>query len=155
MRITRSFVFVVLILMLVAMAGCSGSNDTAEDVAMIEGIWDEYTATVNEGDTEGWLALWAEEGLRVTPSDFGPRQHGKEEIRAVIEPTFAAFTFEIDIDSEGVEVLGEQAYSYGTFVMSFTPKDGVETTTINGNFMTIFEKQDDGSWEILIDTWNY
>jgi uncharacterized protein (TIGR02246 family) len=145
----------MMILFLAALAGCGRKVDTAADVAKIEEVWDAYTTTVNEGDTENWLALWAEDGMRVTPSEFGPRQHGKDEIRAVMTPVFAALDTEISIDSEGIVVLGEQAYSYGTFVMESTPKEGGDTGTINGNFMTILEKQEDGSWKILIDTWNY
>jgi uncharacterized protein (TIGR02246 family) len=155
MHLTKKSLFGLLILVLILMTGCAGKTDTAADVAKIEDVWDAYTVTVNEGDTEGWLALWADDGLRVTPSDFGPRQHGKDEIRAIMEPAFAALDIEISIDSEGIEVLGEQAYSYGTFTMSSAPKEGGDTATINGNFMTILEKQEDGSWKILIDTWNY
>lgn len=155
MRLSRNLVFTSMILMLVFMAGCGGMDDTATEVAKIEQVWDEYMATVNEGDIEGWLALWADDGMRVTPSDFGPRQHGKDEIRAAVEPLFAVLDIEMTIDSEGIDVLGEKAYSYGTFVMSSTPKEGGDTGTINGNFMTILEKQEDGSWKILIDTWNY
>lgn len=155
MRLSKKSVFGLLILVLILMAGCGGKNDTAADVAKIEGVWDAYTTTVNEGDAEGWFALWVEDGLRVPPSDFGLRQHGIDEIWANMEPAFAALNMEISINSEGVEVLGEQAYSYGTFTLSTTPKEGGETATVNGNFMTILEKQEDGSWKILIDTWNY
>jgi uncharacterized protein (TIGR02246 family) len=134
--------------------GADAATDEADDVANVEAVWDEYVAAANDEDTERWLALWAVDGLRVPPSEFGPRQFGKDEIRAVMNPAFAAFDNVITIDSEGIEILGEKAYSYGTFELSLTPKEGGDTLTLIGNFLTILGKQEDGSWKILIDTWN-
>jgi ketosteroid isomerase-like protein len=36
-----------------------------------------------------------------------------------------------------------------------TSKDGGDTLVLNGNFLSILEKQDDGSWKIAIDCFNF
>jgi len=125
------------------------------DVAVIYDLWNEYSDAVNDGDFERWITLWAEDSLRVPPSDFGPRQFGKDEIWAAMQPLFESSKQKMIINAEGIEVFGDKAYSYGTFEVSVIPKGGGDTLTIAGNFLTVFAKQDDGSWKIAIDTWNH
>lgn len=125
------------------------------NVALIHELWNEYAAASNAADLERWLALWAEDGLRVPPSEFGPRQFGRDEIRAVMQPLFESFAeSKITINPEGIDVLGSKAYSYGTFELYLVPRDEGEPQTVNGNFLTILVKLADGSWKIAIDTWN-
>ncbi|MDJ0751883.1 MAG: hypothetical protein QNJ45_00080 [Ardenticatenaceae bacterium] len=61
----------------------------------------------------------------------------------------------IAIYPDGVEVLGNQAYSHGTYGYTLTPKEGGDTMRIDGKFLTVFEKQPDGSWKMLVDCFNY
>jgi len=51
--------------------------------------------------------------------------------------------------------LGDRAYSHGLYGFSMTPKAGGDTTKVTGKFLTIFQKQADGSWKIAIDCFNY
>lgn len=125
------------------------------DVAQIYQVWKEYAAAVNEGDFERWIALWMDDGVRMPPSDSGPRQVGKEQIRAVMQPSFDAFNSEITINAEEIRILGERAYSYGDFDYTVTPNEGGDTLEFRGNFLTILAKQADGSWKIAIDCSNF
>ncbi len=129
--------------------------EQVEDVAKVMAVWDEYAAAVNDGDFERWIALWLDDGLRAAPPSMGPRQVGREQIRAAMQPMFESSNQTAIITPEEVQVLGEQAYSYGTFEIAVTPKEGGDTMVLNGNFLTILEKQDDGSWKIAIDTFNF
>jgi uncharacterized protein (TIGR02246 family) len=124
------------------------------DVAQIYELWKAYAEAVTAGDFQRWIALWTDEGIRLSPPDLGPRQVGKKEIRAVVQPLFDSSTLTAAINTEGVQILGGQAYSHGTYVITVTPKEGGDTMTLKGNFLTIFAKQADGSWRIAIDCFN-
>ena len=69
---------------------------------------------------------------------------------------FAIFsTSAMIIHTEEVRILGDRAYSHGTFTFDMTPKDGGDTKNYSGKFLDILEKQVNGSWKIAIDCHNY
>jgi ketosteroid isomerase-like protein len=58
------------------------------------------------------------------------------------------------IQTEEVRILGDRAYSHGTYTFDMTPKEGGATSSVSGKFLDILEKQADGSWKIAIDCHN-
>ena len=141
----------------IALAANGGTNSDAEqaaDVAKVKEVWNEYEASVNAEDSERWIALWIDDGIRMPPDE--PRTVGLEQIRASVEPVFELFDFdEFTINPEEVRILGDRAYSHGLYGFSMTPKAGGDTIELSGKFLTILEKQADGSWKIAIDCFNY
>ncbi len=135
--------------------GMNSAAEQAADVAKIQEVWNEYAAASDARDFERWLALWVDDGLRMAPSDFGARQVGKEQIRAVMQPAFDLFDQTGSINSLEIQVMGEWAYSHGAFEIMTTPKGGGDTMVQTGQFLTILVKQDDGSWKIAIDCFNF
>ena len=123
------------------------------DVAQVYKLWNEFAAAVTAGDMERWLALWSDDGIHMPPG--AERQVGKEQIRTEVQPRFELFDQNMTIDLEEVRILGDQAFSHGTCEFALTPKQGGETTNGSGKFLTILEKQGDGSWKIAIDCFNY
>jgi len=85
-----------------------------------------------------------------------PRRVGKEQIGAAMQPGVDLFDLKNTIiNTEEVRILGDRAYSHGTYTYDMTPKAGGETMCISGKFLDILEKQADGSWKIAIDCHNY
>jgi len=124
------------------------------DVAKIYGVWNEYAAAANDGDLERWMALWIDDGIQMAPDV--PRRVGTDEIREGMQPVFDLFDMSnMVIDTEEVRILGDRAYSHGTYVFEMGPKEGGETKSYSGKFLDILEKQVDGSWKIAIDCHNY
>ena len=124
------------------------------DVAQIYELWNEYAAAANAGDLEHWMSLWTDEGIQMAPD--APRRVGKEQIRAGMQPGFDLFIMsDMVINTEEVQILGDKAYSHGTYTFDMTPKEGGETTSLSGKFLDILEKQADGSWKMAIDCHNY
>ncbi|NNE79897.1 MAG: nuclear transport factor 2 family protein [Silicimonas sp.] len=113
----------------------------ADELAILE-IWSTYSAARVAGDAETWLGLWDEEGIRLVPGapalDYATFAPGTPE-------RFAKPPASMEIKSEEVVVTGDWAYSRGTFVVN----DAVE-----GKFLTIFRRQDDGGWRIYRDAFN-
>ena len=123
------------------------------DVAQVYGLWSEYAAAAMDGDLERWLALWIEDGIQMPPG--APGRVGKAEIRRGMQPLFDLFdTSKMAIHTEEVRILGERAYSHGTYESEMAPKGGGETKNHSGTFLDILEKQIDGSWKIAIDCRN-
>ena len=124
------------------------------DVAQVYEVWNEYAAAANTGDLERWMALWIDDGLQMPPDV--PQRVGKEQIRVEMLPFFDLFdTSNMIIHTEEVRILGDRAYSHGTYEFDMAPKDGGETQSYSGKFLDILEKQSDGSWKIAIDCHNY
>lgn len=123
------------------------------DVAQIYKLWNEYAAAVTAGDMERWLSLWIDNGIQMPPD--APRRAGKETIRAEMRQRFDLFDWRMAIHPDQVQVLGDQAYSYGVYEFVMMPREGGDTSEGTGNFLTILQRQIDGSWKIAIDCFNY
>jgi ketosteroid isomerase-like protein len=117
--------------------------DTAADEDAILEIWSTYTEARVAGDAETWLSLWDEEGMRLPPGapavDFATFAPGTPE-------RFAKPPASMEIKSEEIVVTNDWAFSRG----NFTVNDALE-----GKFLTIFRRQDDGSWRIYRDAFNF
>ena len=129
-------------------------RNMASDVAKVYEVWNEYVAAAHDGDLERWMSMWIEDGIQMPPDV--PRRVGKEQIRTGMQPGFDLFDMKnMIIQTEEVRILGDRAYSHGTYTFDMTPKEGGETTSFSGKFLDILEKQVDGSWKIAIDCHNY
>jgi ketosteroid isomerase-like protein len=117
--------------------------DMADDEAAIQEIWSTYTAARVAGDAEAWLGLWDTNGIRMPPGvpavDFATFAPGTPE-------RFADAPDSMEIMAEEIVVAGDWAYSRGTFTVN---------NAVEGKFLTIFRRQDDGSWRIYRDAFNF
>ena len=129
-------------------------RNMVSDVAQVYKLWNEYAAAANDGDMARWIALWINDGIQMPPGV--PRRVGKEEIRKEMQPVFDLFdTSNMIIHTEEVRILGDRAYSHGTYTFEMAPKAGGDTIEVSGKFLTILAKQVDGSWKMAIDCHNY
>jgi len=72
-----------------------------------------------------------------------------------MQPLFDLFEWQIAIHPDQVQVLGDQAYSYGIYEFVMMPREGGDISEGSGKFLTILQRQIDGSWKIAIDCFNY
>ena len=127
---------------------------TVADVAQVYELWNEYAAAANQGDIERWISLWIDDGIQMLPG--APSRIGKVQIRRGMQRLFdSSDTRKMVIQPEEVRILGDWAYSHGTFEFEIAPKQGGESRSGYGKFLDILEKQVDGSWKIAIDCHNY
>ncbi len=76
-------------------------------------------------------------------------------IRAYIQKNLDCFQFKVAIDTEEVRETSDWGFARGTYSFEITPKEEGEKIRSSGKFLTILEKQDDGSWKITRDIFNY
>jgi ketosteroid isomerase-like protein len=144
----------LLVAGILILSACStmGKSKMEADVAAIDKIWEGYTAGVNTGNANLWLSLWDENGIRLAPD--APAAHGKAQILPGIQKAFGAFNLKVDIKAEEIVILGDWAFSSGTFTRRMAPKAGGPEIFFDGKFLTLFKRQPDGSWKIFRDCFN-
>ena len=119
----------------------------AEDIAA---IWDAYEAARVAGDADAWLALWDAGGVQMPP---GMPARGLDMLTVGVPKAFAAMPASaMEISPVETVVMGDWAFSRGTYTADLT--SGGNAVHVDGKFMTIFRRQDDGSWKIYRDIFN-
>lgn len=118
------------------------ASDTISDEKAILEIWSTYASAVVAGDADTWVALWDEGGIQMPPG-VPAREY------AVFAPDtprrFENPPSAMEINSEEIVVTDDWAYSRGNFSVN---------NAIEGKFLTILRRQDDGSWRIYRDSFS-
>ncbi len=84
-----------------------------------------------------------------------PIAHGKEEIGGVVAMLEGMPGFSITWEPTTAKVgqAGDLGYTIGTYEMAMEGPDG-SPMTIVGKYLTVWEKQPDGSWKVTADMFN-
>jgi ketosteroid isomerase-like protein len=122
------------------------------DLALIHELWYEYASAFVAGDIDRWISLWIRGGIELSAA--GLLHSGTGQIRAASRPVMDLFYTQMANCLEYVRILGDRAYSYGSYRHVLTPKEGGESFSYNGRFLTILEKQASGSWKIAVACFN-
>jgi uncharacterized protein (TIGR02246 family) len=112
----------------------------------------QFAIAINAGDLDGWIAMWTDDGIQMPPDT--PARIGKEQIRAGMKPAFDQFILKMVINPEELRALGDLGFERGTFTETMIPRAGGETEKFDGKYLTILEKQTDGSWKVTRDCFN-
>lgn len=130
------------------------TNDAADQKALRD-VMTRYASTCNTGDLDGWMSLWADDGVQM-PDDV-PSRVGRKEIREGMRPAFEAMDLSISIDEDlEIRIWGDHAVTRCTYSLALTPKGGGERIDAmpDGKALTVFERQADGGWKIAYDCFN-
>ena len=134
----------------VAAAAILAQPVLAGDAEEIAAIWEAYEAARVAGDADAWLALWDAGGVQMPP---GMPARGLEVLTVGVPKAFAAMPASaMEISPVETVVMGDWAFSRGTYTADLT--SGGTAVHVDGKFMTIFRRQDDGSWKIYRDIFN-
>lgn len=152
------FLFTLLLVsaLCLAFAGCAGAPvaTAGGDEAAIKAVFDKYVSTLVHNDADGWMALWDEGGVQLPPNE--PMFVGKAAIREANYEGIKtrAAKMEMFINTQEVIVFGNGfAMARGVYGWKVMPADG-PSMDYDGKFMTIFKKEEDGSWKIFRDCFN-
>jgi len=92
----------------------------------IEASISEIVRVYNEGNLEGVLAYYAEDLIKVRQG--GPAETKPDTAKRVAEG-FDKFRSRVDVSNDEIHVLGQMAYTRGTFRVTLTPKSGGRTSS--------------------------
>jgi uncharacterized protein (TIGR02246 family) len=123
------------------------------DVEKVYQVWKEYSKAMRKGNLERWLALWTEDGIRMPPGE--PYRIGLDQLQLSFERNLELVEYErFFIYPEEVCIKGDQAYTHGVYSAMMKSVAIGNRIEICGKFLSILEKQADGSWKIVIDCFN-
>jgi len=72
-----------------------------------------------------------------------------------VQANFTANTNKMTIKIDETVVVGDLAYTRGSYDQATKPKAGGMTTKLTGKFLDILQRQSDGTWKITRDCFNY
>jgi uncharacterized protein (TIGR02246 family) len=156
----KLLMIIPLVILLCFTFSCQQGEEVAEEPAVdveadkeaIKKITDDFNAAINAGNIDKLVSLYTDDAVRIPPNK--PALVGKEAIRSLFQEQLDQFT----VQNEGVivdlKVSGDLAFVRGSWTSINTPKTGGEPLKFNGNFVSIIQKQPDGSWKTICNSWS-
>ncbi len=146
--------FAILFALLFA-ASLLNAQDTADLMKKIQAMNDESAKKMVSNDEAGMWANYTEDVISM-PS-YEPMLKGldacKESYKKMTESGMKMTAFKSTVTD--VMQSGNFVVDIGTYEITMTmPQMGDMPWTDHGKYMTIWEKQDDGSLKIKVETWN-
>ena len=151
----KILVGVLALLAMGAGLACARGSGEAADQAAIAALWVEYGQSRADGDAGRWLAIHDQAALKM-PQD-GP-MFRIAEVSGTLQAAWAkqdeGYSLEMHVEPQEIVVLGDYAYSMGTYTKRTVPKGGGEPALFEGKFLTILRKDAEGKWIIYRDCYN-
>ncbi|HZL12054.1 MAG TPA: DUF4440 domain-containing protein [Prolixibacteraceae bacterium] len=145
---------VFLPLFILFMANVAFSQTAAEYKTKIEKINKEMAKYMMEGNTEKNLSLYTEDAISL-PS-YEPIHDGIAAIRKASEEMTKSGWKCTSFEATTLKVIpeGKLITEIGTYKISMTMPGMDQPMEDHGKYLTIWEKQKDGSLKVKIETWN-
>jgi len=148
----QNWLVAALLLSAVSMSGSFGqtSGKASDALLAADAAWMKvYSAK----DLEKSVAFFDDEGSML-PSN-APIATGKDALTKSIGSAFATpdYTLSWHANKVGVARSGELGYTSGTYDFSMKDAPG-KTISDKGKYLTVWKKEADGTWKVLLDTYN-
>ena len=138
------------------LAGCTSTNSGAgagnpdsvkQAIKADEAKWNQQ---LKAKDIEGVMGHYAEDAFFVAP---GVSADGSTQIRKVFADASTDPAFSVQFASDKIDVAssGDLAYARGKFSEKYTERKTGKVMTGSGTYVTVYKKQDDGSWKAVED----
>jgi uncharacterized protein (TIGR02246 family) len=119
----------------------------------VDSLRDAHVAALNAGDADAWVACFTSDAVQMPPNY--PANVGIEEIGGWSGGMLTAFGAEFALSAEEVQQAGaEWAFERGTYTITLTPRSGGDPIRDVGKYITIYQRQADGTWLMARDIWN-
>ena len=138
---------------LFVLAGCGPQpTDSAAFEKQAKEDVRKFIPAFNTGDVETILAQYAPDAEVLAPGN--PRAVGHDAIRALVtklsgELQAGGITLELN-DDDKAAASGDLGHHSGSFVV----KDASGTVVDSGKYLAVMQRQADGKWLMIRDTWN-
>ena len=143
----------LLALTVACAAACAPKVNDPADVQAIKDTGPAYDKFANASDAASLASeFYATDGIRMDPNQ--PASAGTAAIRATLEKSYAQSTENVRNVIDDVRVAGAFAMAKGTFEGTSTPKAGGAAVPVKGKFVTLYERQANGSWKAVWDIFN-
>jgi ketosteroid isomerase-like protein len=141
--------------LIMAVAGCGGqapegraTNSRAADEEAIRALVVQTVEAAGRKDMETYRKFYAHDALLVLPG-MPITKHSTVPMRGFPE----GYAIKMDTVKVGISELGDMGYAFGTYEQTAPDKSGALADTV-GKWMGVFQKQPDGAWGAVADTYN-
>jgi len=143
-----------MLLVVLFMTSVAFSQSSAEYKTKIEKINKEMTKYMLEGNSEKSMSLYADDAISL-PS-YEPMHDGIASIRKANEEMMKSGMKITAFEPVTLKVMvnGNMITEIGTYKISMTMPGMEKPMEDHGKYLTIWEKQKDGSLKVKIETWN-
>ena len=141
----------IIISMLLFLSSINSAGDLEEKINKINR---EIEKNIIAGNVEAQLKHYTDDAYSLP--NFSPMMHGKDEFLSAHEQGEAMGIKITKFKLETVDIIdGENfAIEIGKYSLTLTMPGMPTPIEDAGKYLTVFEKQDDGSLKIKVDTWN-
>lgn len=131
-----------------AAPGAANPDSVKQAIKADEAKWNEQ---FKSKDTEGLVGHYADDAYFAAPGVAGTE--GSTPIRQVYATASTDPAFEVHFSADKIDVAssGDMAYARGKFSEKYTDKKTGKVMTDSGSYITVYKKQDDGSWKAVED----
>ena len=142
-----NIMFFAFITILIPIISCRNTSPGNSSGVLLQTDLDFSAMSVNEGMFKAFLFYIADDGVILRNNSFP--SEGKKALKEYFsEKSDTGFVLSWDPLFENISAEGDLGYTYGTHTN--TNKSTGEKT--RGTYVTIWQKQPDGSWKFVLDT---
>jgi ketosteroid isomerase-like protein len=151
---TKNLLLPFLFLTFVFTADVVFSQSSGDYKAKIDKLNKEMTQNMIKGDTEKNLKLYTEDAISMPSNE--PMHQGLNEIRKANEDMTKSGWKVTSFEPTTLKIIpnGNMITEVGTYKISMTMPKTDKPMDDHGKYLTIWEKQPDGSLKVKIETWN-
>lgn len=133
-----------------ATAPAASTTDPAAVRKSIEDANAKWAAAENSGDAKTIAGLFADSAVTLYAGE--PTRHGHDAIAKSATDEFAKTKVSNTVfRTDDVMVSGDLAVETGTYTETRAPKSGGKATVARGRYLTVWQKQSDGTWKVVRD----
>jgi uncharacterized protein (TIGR02246 family) len=148
----KMFVF-LLSLSLLSIFGCTEKVDIEADKEALNKMSEEWDKNVLTGNFEAIAETYIDNAVRINAD--GTVLKGKDAISNLFKSLFEQYKFtKCEDKAEDIRVSGDLAVIRGTWAGTLISIDGSETINGSENWVSVLERQSDGSWKTVYDLIN-
>jgi uncharacterized protein (TIGR02246 family) len=128
------------------------TSDPAADRQAIAAATAQFEAAENAGSVDQFRGFFADDLVMMGPS--GPPVTDADSVVALMRVFHDAFAVQVEYNSQEIVVFGDWAFDRGTERYTLTPKAGGAPIRKSGNYLYVYQRQEDGSWKQSRVIWN-
>jgi ketosteroid isomerase-like protein len=137
---------------LTAACDSAGTRDPAADRQAIAAATAQFQADENGGSVDQFRSHFADDLVMMGPNN--PPVIGGDSVAALMRVFHNAFAVQVEYNSQEIVVFGDWGFDRGTERYTLTPKAGGAPIQKSGNYLYVYQRQEDGSWKQSRVIWN-
>ncbi len=109
-------------------------------------------AAFDSGNASALADMFAEDAVLLASET--PDLHGRKAIRDFYVEEFKEYAIHVDGSPVETKIFGDHGYTRGTYTVKLSPKKGGASVVAGGRYLTLLQRQQDGTWRTICEMSN-